>query len=315
MRIAAAALLTILCIPALSTDFITIGTGGVTGTYYPTGGAICKLVNNYTKQSKIRCSVESTNGSVYNINTIKKMELDLGLVQSDILYQASNGLGIFKGNPIKSLRSIIAIYPELLTFVTRRDANINSLFELSGKRINIGNPGSGQEVSTNLLFKESKIDKSTLKFASALKASEMPDALRDNKIDGYFYMIGHPTANIQDAANSVDVKLVPLTGPNITKLLEKYPYYTKANIPAGMYKGNQNEVPTYGAKAILVTNKNVDEKIIYSVVKAVLDNFEAFKKLHSAYENITKESLLEGLSILQHKGAKKYFLEAGLLQK
>ena len=212
MKIANLALLGILSLPIFSAEFITIGTGGVTGTYYPTGGAICSLVNKYTKTTQLRCSVEATNGSVYNINAINNEELDFGLVQSDVVYQAVNGIGSFKNNRVKKLRSVIAIYPELLTLVTRRDANINSLDDLKGKRINIGNLGSGQEASTNLLFRESNIDKSILKFASSLKASEMPDALRDNKIDGYFYMVGHPTENIIEAANSVDIKLVSITG-------------------------------------------------------------------------------------------------------
>ncbi|NQY93699.1 MAG: TAXI family TRAP transporter solute-binding subunit [Campylobacteraceae bacterium] len=313
MKIANLALLGILSLPIFSAEFITIGTGGVTGTYYPTGGAICSLVNKYTKTTQIRCSVEATNGSVYNINAINNEELDFGLVQSDVVYQAVNGIGSFKNNRVKKLRSVIAIYPELLTLVTRRDANINSLDDLKGKRINIGNLGSGQEASTNLLFRESNIDKSILKFASSLKASEMPDALRDNKIDGYFYMVGHPTENIIEAANSVDIKLVSITGSNIYKLLQKYPYYQKASIPAGMYKGNPEETKTYGAKAVLVTNENTSEKAVYTLVKAILSNFDAFKQLHPAYSNITKESLLDGLSAPQHEGAKRYFKEKGLL--
>jgi len=313
MRIASFALIGLLSLPAFSTEFITIGTGGVTGTYYPTGGAICNLVNKYTKKTQYRCSVEATNGSVYNINAIKNSELDFGLVQSDVVYQAANGIGTFTNKKVKKLRSVMAIYPELLTLVTRRDANINSLEDLKGKRINIGNIGSGQESSTNLLFRESNIDKSSLKFASALKASEMPDALRDNKIDGYFYMVGHPTENIIEAANSVDIKLVSITGSNIYKLLQKYPYYTRASIPAGMYKGNSEETKTYGAKAVLVTNSKVSKKAVYTLVKAILSNFDTFKQLHPAYSHITKESLLDGLSAPLHKGAEQYFKEKGLL--
>lgn len=313
MRIASFALIGILYLPALAAEFITIGTGGVTGTYYPTGGAICNLVNQYTKTTQLRCSVEATNGSVYNINSIKNNELDFGLVQSDVVYQAANGIGTFKNQKVKKLRSVMAIYPELLTLVTRRDANINSLADLKGKRINIGNLGSGQESSTNLLFRESNIDKATLKFASSLKASEMPDALRDNKIDGYFYMVGHPNTNIKEASDSVDIKLVSITGSNIYKLLQKYPYYTRASIPAGMYKGNPEETKTYGAKAVLVTNSKVSKKAVYTLVKAILSNFDTFKQLHPAYTHITKESLLDGLSAPLHKGAKQYFKEKGLL--
>lgn len=312
-KIATAALLGALTLPAFAAEFVTIGTGGVTGTYYPTGGAICRLVNQYKKETKIRCSVESTGGSVYNINTIKNGELDFGIAQSDVVYQASNGTGKFKDKQVKKLKSVMAIYPELLTLVTRRDANINGIADVKGKRINLGNPGSGNEATALTLFAASGIKKEDLKFAGALKASEMPDALRDNKIDGYFYMVGHPTANIKDATNSVDVKITPLAGPNIDSLLKKYPYFAKADVPAGMYKGNPDAVPTFGVKAVLVTSDDVSEKAVYTVIKAILENFDDFKKLHPAYNNITKESLLDGLSAPLHEGAKKYFKEAGLL--
>lgn len=313
-KLATAALVGALTLPAFAAEFITIGTGGVTGTYYPTGGAICRLVNQYKKETKIRCSVESTGGSVYNVNTIKNGELDFGIVQSDVVYQASKGTGRYQGNTIKKLKSVMAIYPELLTLVSRKDANINSLADVKGKRINLGNPGSGNEATALNLFKVSGIKKSDLEFAGALKASEMPDALRDNKIDGYFYMVGHPTANIKDASNSVDVKIVPLKGNNVDKLIKENPYFAKADVPGGIYKGNPDGTPTFGVKAVLVTSDDVSEKAVYTVVKAILENFEKFKKLHPAYANITKKSLLDGLSAPLHEGAKKYFKEAGILQ-
>ena len=157
------------------------------------------------------------------------------------------------------------------------------------------------------------IKKSDLKFAGALKAAEMPDALRDNKIDGYFYMIGHPNANIKDATNSVDTRIVPLEGKAVDNLIAQYPYFAKAQIVKGLYKGVDTNVNTFGVKAVLVTSTDVSDKAVYTVVKAILENFDSFKKLHPAYNNITKESLLDGLSAPLHDGAKKYFKEAGLL--
>ena len=312
-KLASAALVAALSIPAFSVEFITIGTGGVTGTYYPTGGAICRLVNKLKKETKIRCSVESTGGSIYNINTIKNGELDFGIAQSDTVYQASKGTGKFKGKQVKKLKAVMAIYPELLTLVTRRTAGINSIADIKGKRINLGNPGSGNEATALTLFAEAGIKKSDLKFAGALKAAEMPDALRDNKIDGYFYMVGHPTANIKDASNSVDVKIVPLTGPVVDSIISKYPYFAKADVPGGLYKGHPEGTPTFGVKAVLVTSDDVSDKAVYTVVKSILENFDAFKKLHPAYKNITKKSLLDGLSAPLHPGAIKYYKEAGLL--
>ena len=312
-KIVTATLVGMLSIPVFGAEFITIGTGGVTGTYYPTGGAICRQVNKMKKVTKIRCSVESTGGSVYNINTIKNGELDFGIAQSDTVYQAAQGTGKFEGKKVPKLKSVLAIYPELLALVTRKDANINSIMDVKNKRINLGNPGSGNEATAMTLFAANNIQKSDLKFAGALKAAEMPDALRDNKIDGYFYMIGHPNANIKDATNSVDTRIVPLEGKAVDSLIAQYPYFAKAQIVKGLYKGVDTNVNTFGVKAVLVTSTDVSDKAVYTVVKAILENFDDFKKLHPAYNNITKESLLDGLSAPLHDGAKKYFKEAGLL--
>ena len=312
-KIASAALITALTIPAFAAEFITIGTGSVTGTYYPTGGAVCRLVNKYKKETKIRCSVESTGGSVYNINTIKNGELDFGIAQSDVVYQAANGQKKFEGKPVKKLRSVMAIYPELFTLVTRKEAGIKDIMDIKGKRINLGNPGSGNEATALGMFKALGMSKADLGFAGVLKAGEAPDALRDNKIDGYFYMVGHPTANIKDASNSVDVQITPIKGEKIDAYVKANPYFAQADVPAGLYKGVDAPVPTFGVKAVLVTSTDVSEKAVYTLVKAILENFDAFKKLHPAYANITKKSLLDGLSAPQHEGAKKYFKEAGLL--
>lgn len=313
-KIATLALVGALSLPLLGVEFITIGTGGVTGTYYPTGGAICRLVNKYKKETKIRCSVESTAASVYNINTIKNGELDFGIAQSDVIFQAFQGTKKFKGKPVNKLRSVMAIYPELFTLVSRQDANIAGIMDIKGKRINLGNPGSGNEATALALFKAVGIKKSDLAFAGALKAAEMPDALRDNKIDGYFYMVGHPTPNIKDAANSVDIKITPISGKAVDKLVKDNPYFAQADVPGGMYKGNDVRIPTFGVKAVLVTSTDVADKAVYTLVKAVLENFDAFKKLHPAYANITKKSLLDGLSAPLHEGAKRYFMEAGLIK-
>lgn len=312
-KIAAAVVASALTIPAFAAEFITIGTGSVTGTYYPTGGAVCRLVNKYKKETKIRCSVESTGGSVYNINTIKNGELDFGIAQSDVVYQAANGQKKFKGEPVKKLRSVMAIYPELFTLVTRKEAGIKSIMDVKGKRINLGNPGSGNEATALALFKAIGISKDDLAFAGVLKAGEAPDALRDNKIDGYFYMVGHPTANIKDASNSVDIRITPINGPVVDKFVKANPYFAQADVPAGIYRGVDTPVPTFGVKAVLVSSTDVSDKAVYTLVKAILENFDAFKKLHPAYANITKKSLLDGLSAPLHEGAKKYFKEAGLL--
>ena len=299
---------------ASASQFITIGTGGVTGTYYPTGGAICRMMNKEKKKTGIRCSVESTGGSVYNVNTINAGELEFGISQSDTAYQAYNGEGKFKDKAIKGLRSVMAIYPELLAFVVTKKSGIKSLADAKGKRVNVDTPGSGTRMTTEIVLKAFGIKKSDFKSVDELKSSEGPTLLKDDHIDGYFAVFGHPTANIKDAANSVDIDLVPIDGKPIDELVKKYPYYAKGIISGTFYKGVTHDTPSIGVKAVLCTKDSIDEKVVYALTKTILDNFEAFKKLHPAYKTITKESLLDGLSIPQHPGAVKAFKEAGILK-
>ena len=305
----------VLATSALAYQYITIGTGGVTGVYYPTGGAICRIMNKQKQKTGVKCTVESTGGSVYNVNAIKKGELDFGIAQSDVVYQAYNGEGKFKGKPFKGERVVMSIHPELLTLVVRKDAHIKSFFDLKGHTINIGNPGSGNEAAVSLLFKTCK--KMSLKDINAehLKASESPNALKDKKIDGYFYMVGHPTANIKDAANSTSIDLISLDNvPATKKLVAEKPYYAWGVIPAGMYKGVNHPTKTYGVKAILVTSNKMSEKVVYELTKSILDNFDKFKRMHPAYKNLTKKDLLKGFDHkIMHPGAVKAFKEAGLL--
>ncbi len=312
-KLATIALAGALSLPAFAAQFITIGTGGVTGVYYPTGGAICRMVNKQKKKTGIRCSVESTGGSVYNVNTIHQGELDFGISQSDTAYQAYNGIGKFKGKAIKELRSTMAIYPELLSFVVAKRSGIKTLQDIKGKRVNIDTPGSGTRMTTEIVLKAFGIKHSDLKQIDELSSSEGPTLLKDDHVDGYFAVFGHPTANIKDAANSVDIDLIPIEGKVVDMLVKKYPYYAKGIISGTFYKGVTHDTPSIGVKAVLVTSAKTSDKVVYTVVKTILDNFAAFKKLHPAYKTITKKSLLDGLSIPQHPGAIKAFKEAGIL--
>ncbi len=307
------ALISSLAIPAFSTQFITIGTGSTTGVYYPTGGAICRIVNKLRKINDTRCTVESTSGSVYNVKAIHSGKLDFGLSQSDTAYQAYHGIGKFKGKPIKELRSIMAIYPELLTLVVRRDSGIRKLLDIKGKKINIDVKGSGTRMTTEIVMKAVGLSDKDLAFASQKRPSKDPTLLREHKIDGYFAVFGHPAKNVEEAANLVAIDLIPIDGPKINALYKKYPYYARGVISGTFYKGVNHDTPSIGVKAVLVTSSKVSEKLVYILTKAILEHFKAFKKLQPAYKTITKKSLLEGLSIPQHKGAIKAFKEAGLL--
>ena len=300
---------------AAQQKFVSIGTGGVTGVYYAAGGAICRLVNKDRAQHGVRCSVESTGGSVFNINTIKAGELDLGVVQSDVGFNAYNGEGQFKdAGEFKKLRSVFSIHPEPFTVVTRKEANIKSFDDLKGKRFNVGNPGSGTRSSMEQLLKARGEGLDFFSLASELRPDEHGPALCDGKIDGFFYAVGHPSANIQDPTTTCGAQLVSLTGPVIDKIVGDFPYYAKATIPAGLYPNNPQEVNTYGVLATFVTSADVPDEMVYLVVKAVFENFEDFKKLHPALGHLeAKDMVKNGLSAPLHPGAEKYFKEKGLL--
>ena len=297
------------------TTFVTIGTGGVTGVYYPTGGAICRLVNKARKEHGIRCSVESTGGSVYNLNTIAAGELDMGVAQSDWQYHAYNGTSKFKDKgPNKDLRAVFSVHPEPFTVVARADSGIKDFMDLKGKRVNIGNPGSGQRGTMEVVMNALGWNKGTFKLASELKSSEQSKALCDNKIDAMVFTVGHPSGSIKEASTSCDSVLVNVTGPAIDKLVMENDYYRTATVPGGMYRGTPNDTMTFGVGATFVTSAKVPDNVIYNVVKAVFENFEDFKKLHPAFKVLKKKEMIkDGLSAPLHNGAVKYYKEAGLM--
>jgi len=302
--------------PALAQQkFVTIGTGGVTGVYYAAGGAICRLMNKDRAKHGIRCSVESTGGSVFNINTIRAGELDFGVAQSDWQYHAMKGTKVFeKDGPFTDLRAVFSIHPEPFTVLARKEINATKFEDLKGKRFNIGNPGSGTRASMEELLSALGWKLGDFALASELKADEHGAALCDNKIDGFFYGVGHPSANIQDPITTCGAKLVPLTGPAIDKLVSGAPYYAKVDIPGGLYAGNPNPTPTYGVLATFVTSAKVPDETVYQLVKAVFDNFDDFKKLHPAFANLDpKHMVTDGLSAPVHPGALKYYKEKGWL--
>ncbi|MEP2978672.1 MAG: TAXI family TRAP transporter solute-binding subunit [Lentilitoribacter sp.] len=301
---------------AIAEDFITIGTGGVTGVYYPTGGAICRLVNKGRKDHGIRCSVESTGGSVYNINTIREGELEFGVAQSDWQYHAYNGTSKFAdAGKFEELRAVFSVHPEPFTVVARADAGISTFDDLKGKRVNIGNPGSGQRGTMEVLLDAKGWTTGDFALATELKAAEQSAALCDNQIDAMVYTVGHPSGSIQEATTACDSVLVTVDGSAVEGLISDNPFYRSANIPGGMYRGNDGDTMTFGVGATFVTSTAVSDEAVYTVVKSVMENIEDFRKLHPAFANLEpKDMATAGLSAPLHPGAAKYYKEAGLIE-
>jgi len=298
------------------TTFVTIGTGGVTGVYYPTGGAIARLVNKGKKEHGIRASVESTGGSTYNLNAIASGELEMGVAQSDWQYHAWNGTSKFKEKgPNKDLRAVFSVHPEPFTVVARADSGIKNFEDLKGKRVNIGNPGSGQRGTMEVVMEKMGWTKDDFKLASELKSAEQSKALCDNKIDAIVFTVGHPSGSIKEATTSCDAVIVNVEGPVIDALVKENDYYRYATIPAGMYRGNDQDAKTFGVGATFVSSSKVPEDTIYVVVKSVFENFDDFKKLHPAFVVLKKEEMVkDGLSAPLHDGAAKYYKEVGLIK-
>lgn len=296
--------------------FITIGTGGQTGVYFIVGQSICKLVNRGTGQHNLKCTAPSTGGSIANINAIKAGDQDMGVAQSDWQYHALNGTSKFeKGGAFPNLRAVFSVHPEPFTVIARADSGINTFDDLKGKRVNIGNPGSGQRGTMEVIMGAKGWTMDDFALASELKSAEQSQALCDNKVDAIIFTVGHPNGSIQEATTSCDAIMVPVIGAEIDALVSENPYYSSAKVPGGMYNGSDSDVDTFGVRATFVTSADVDEETIYQVVKAVFDNMNRFKKLHPAFGVLKPEEMVAaGLSAPLHDGAARYYKEKGLIQ-
>ncbi|AEC16100.1 TAXI family TRAP transporter solute-binding subunit [Gallibacterium anatis] len=292
--------------------FVTIGTGGQTGVYYVVGQSICQLVNRDTAKTGLKCNAPSTGASVANLNGIANKQLDMGIAQSDWQYHAYNGTSSFEGKKNEKLRAVFSIHPEPFTVMARDDSGIKSFDDLKGKRVNVGDPGSGTRATMNVILKAKGWDDSVFKVASELKPAEMASVMCDNNLDAITYNVGHPNGALKEAAASCDAHLVSVTGPAIDKLVADNPYYAKAVIPGGLYKGSDQPVDTFGVYATLVSSTDVSPEVVYDVVKAVFDNFDRFKRLHPAFANLKEQDMIKNaLSAPLHEGAVKYYKERG----
>ncbi|WP_142847414.1 TAXI family TRAP transporter solute-binding subunit [Telmatospirillum sp. J64-1] len=319
LAVLAAAGLAMASVPASAQQqqrFITIGSGGETGIYYAVATNICRLVNSGTQEHGLRCNAPAGGGSVANLTRIAGGEIELGVAQSDVHYNALEGLEQFQqAGPNEKLRSVFSLHPESFTVVARRDANARTFDELRGKRVNIGNPGSGQRATIEAVMAAKNWTVRDFSLASELEAREQAQALCDNKVDAMVYVVGHPNGSIQEATTSCDSVLVSVDGPDIEQLVNQYPYYATATIPGEMYRGNAEPTPTFGVRATFVTSADVPEDVIYNITKAVFDNLDRFKRQHPAFAVLeTEEMLTAGLSAPLHDGAVRYFRERGWME-
>lgn len=304
---------------AAKQNFVTIGTGGVTGVYYPVGGAIARLVNAKKAQYNIKATVESTGGSVYNINSVMSGDLEFGIAQADLTYQASKGQGAWKDKgPQKKLNVVFGLHNEFVTLVAAANSGINGIADLKGKRVNLGGVGSGQLENSKDLLKAFGLKESDLK-AEYIKPVESAGLIQDERLDAFFYTVGHPNGSVSEATSGrVKVKIVPITGAPVEKLIKELPYYSKGYIPVSLYPNAANskdgKVPSIGIQALLVTSSDVPEDVVYAVTKEVVENLQEFKKLHPALSGLDIEDMVNVNVAPFHPGALKYFKEKGLVK-
>ncbi len=299
---------------ASAATFVTVGTGGVTGVYYPAGGAVCRLVNARRSEHGLRCSVESTGGSVYNANALKRGEMELAIIQSDFQAYAYEGKNGFD-QPFPEMRSLFSLHGEPIQLMVRKDAGIKSFEDLKGKRVNIGNPGSGHRVMMELIMKHVGMTNGDFSLTSELQSSEQAAALCDNRIDAAFWAAGVPNGSTQEAAATCGISILPLNGKWAGSFLKQYTAYAPDTVKGGVYPGTENDVPTFGARATVVTRADIDEEAIYQIVKSVFDSLDEFKQLHPALATLDPTIMATGaLTAPLHPGAERYYREKGLIK-
>ncbi len=296
--------------------YITIGTGGQTGVYFVVGQSICGLVNRGQAEHGIRCTAPSTGGSIANINAMRAGDMDMGVAQSDWQYHAYNGTSQFEEQgPFEELRAVFSVHGEPFNVIARADSGIETFTDLKGKRVNIGNPGSGQRATMEVVMDAMGWTMDDFALASELQPAEQAAALGDNNVDAIIYTVGHPNGSIQEATTTVDSRLIPVETDEIATLVEERPYYTWATVPGGMYTGTDEDIRTFGVKATFVAPASTDDEVVYQVVKAVFDNFDRFKSLHPAFADLQEEEMVsEGLSAPLHEGAARYYRERGWIE-
>lgn len=313
-------ILLVLALPAdptsARTRFVTIGTGGVTGVYYPTGGAISSLVNKKRKTYGLKVTVEATGGSVFNINALASGDLDFALAQSDRTTQAWNGWTEWKDKgPQKELRGVFTLHSETVCLIASVESGIKSCSDLKDKIVAIGNPGSGTRQNSIDALSSCGLTLDDLGQAEGLKAAEAAGLIQDGRLDAYFYTVGHPNGSIKEATSGrVQVRFIAF--PDTGELLKRKPFYSAGVVPVEYYPGaeNKQDVPTFAVKACFLSSTRVPDDVVYAVTKEIFENFQTFKNLHPSFARLTKKDMVTGMPVPFHPGALRYYKEAGLMK-
>ena len=298
--------------------FITIGSGDIAGVYFPVGLAMARMLNEKRPAHAIRAAVEATNGSTFNLKGVLAGYLEFGLAQSDTQHQAVSGRGAWKDKgPQSELRSVFSLHHEAVTLVAAIDAGITTLADLRGKRVSLGNPGVSEHRIILNVLEAAGVDPKRDIIQFDVMASDAPVLMEDNRLDAYFFTVGHPSETIYKALSGKrKARIVPISGPGIDRLVAENSYYIPSTIPVKqLYPevGDQPDVTTMGVVAILCTSTRVSSDVVYALTREIFENFETFRNQHPALTRLTKQGILSGQSAPLHPGALRYFREAGLI--
>ena len=289
---------------------VLFGGASIVGVYYQVALQISNIMNKY-EGDNYNFIGRPTGGSVFNINALERGAFDFGVAQSDRNWQAYNGAAEWEGKPIESLRSLFSMHPETVMLVARADTGIEKVEDIKGKRVNIGNPGSGQRGNAMDVLRIYGLEPGNDFRAEGLEHHEAARALVDRNIDAFFYTIGNPSAAIEEPATSVDIRMAHINSPGIKEMVEERPYYIMTTIPAGTYRGVDEDIETYAVTATVVSDEKVDEQVVYDLVKTVFENLDELRNSHAAFRNLQVEEMLQGLSAPLHPGAERYYREQG----
>jgi uncharacterized protein len=311
--VAALGVVGVACAPVANRSHVTIGTASLTGIYYPLGGSVCRLVNLDASRHGLQCSEEPSSGSVENIESLRRGRLDIGIVPSDVLADAVAGQGSFTSRgPTAELRVLFAGPEEMLTVVARKELAIRTVAEVRGTRISIGNPGSRQRATIDRVMAVLGLRRSDFAEVRELSAAEQNRAFCLKELDVIVYSVGHPNGLIQDVTRTCGGVLVDVSGPAIDRMLSEYREYEPAVIPGGTYADNPADVRTFGVRAVVVTSPRVSETRAYEITRAVFDNFDAFRRLHPAFEGLSTAEMIHASGRAPvHAGAMRYYRERG----
>ncbi len=287
---------------------LKMATGGTTGTYYAYSGAVTQILSS--KIENLSFDVQSTGASKANIYLVSDKEADIAIVQNDVMYYANQGTDLFDGEKIEGFSAMAGLYAEVCQIVS--NSNINSIEDLRGKRVSVGDIGSGCEFNARQILEAYGISFDDI-VVNNLSFGDSATALKDDKIDAFFCVAGAPTTAIVELATTNNINILEVDDEHADKLMENYPFYTKYNVPGGTYKGVDSDVQTVAVVATYIVSNDLDENLVYQMTKALFENSEEIAKAHPKGAELDPAYSVSGISIPLHPGAEKYYKEIGAL--